>query len=948
MKERSNFLNLCLAGMKKRGVYDDQRYKDRLKKEIKEIHAQGEYEYFVELYNKFQAERLKFPANQYNNLVDYLLDLTDEFDIDKPSTYIQGEFPDIDIDYLRDVRDYLKRVWAAEYFGQEYICEIGTYGTSGIKSSALDMARMFGAAKDELQAVTTKMADKDDEGHELEWEKALEIYPDFKSYCDTYPDVADAARLLLDRVRSVGVHAGGLIISDRRLDGFVPLEVRMVNKQNPNGVICSAWTEGLNRQDLGPLGLIKFDLLVINNLMQIALCCKLIKERHGIEKICAMPDLWDFSDISYLNDPMSIEMANRADLKCIFQFDSEGIRKLVKRGGVSRFDDIAVYSALYRPGPLNMGMDVHYCRRKKGEEPFNIHPIMEKTLGKTYGVLVFQEQIMEILRIVGEIPDMHTEKVRKAISKKKVKDFIGYKEMFIDNGQKNLNVNAEYVINLWDQIESFAEYGFNASHSYAYSYISARLLWLKSHYPLEFYTAIMMCENDMDKLKDYKLDASKHNIEVCPVHINKSRKNFGINDEKIFFGFSNIKKVGEEVAERIVENQPYESMADFLEKFGTDGTAVKAFTALGVFEEKYDRLTLRKFAEWYKKQIGARKDRKKRFEQSMDKKFEDLRALLLEEVAENDPMMEKLCDFTEEAEALWEERFTGIIRDVPYKYKGEERIRQVPFVKMLQDIAKKRATSLANFHEKEKDDEEGPVMIDQFNPDTIKLDEEEVKILTNELIVDGKKSFPLAESMYYGFQWTHILETSPDYTGATIDKFLDEAEHGLVVGNVEVQIIAVRKRTSKKGVVFYSVDIEDSNGKRMVVNVWNDDYTRFEDDLKAGNLVSMQVNPPGGGFNTLTFKSVPRHERKKLPPKEDDARLVVMRLPEKPELQVEEDDDAILDSLTFDESAIHILGETVRVNPVETPVEVSPIQVVEEAPPRPVKKQVYFEEPFFD
>jgi DNA polymerase III alpha subunit len=904
MKEQERLHILCQAALEQKGLANDERYVNRLKWELKEIDAQGEHEYLLGLQKKFLAENLIFPYNEHNNLVDWLLGLAPSVDIEKPGAFIQGEFPDIDIDYLKEARDYLKRTWAREKFGQEYICEIGTYGTIGIKSAILDMARVHGAPKDEIQAITVKMIDKDDEGNELEWDKALEIYPEFKAYCERYPDVADAAKKLLGRNKTAGVHAGGLIISSERIDGFVPLEVRMVNKENPNGVICSAWTEGLNRQDLGPVGLIKFDLLVINNLLQIALACKLIKERHGITTICAREGDWDWSDISYLNDPKAIAMANKGDLKCIFQFDSEGIRKLVKKGGVSSFDDLAIYSALYRPGPLNMGMDVRYTKRKRGEEPFSIHPVMEPYLKKTYGVLVFQEQIMDILRVVGLIPDMHTEKVRKAISKKKIKDFIKYKEQFIDNGSVVLNVNPEYCIDLWNQIESFAEYGFNASHAYAYAYISARLLWLKAHYPLEFYTAIMMCENDDVKFRDYKLDAKYHGIDINPVHINKSRVNFAINEDKIFFGFSNIKTIGEEVAKRIVENQPYKGFSDFLDRFGTDAAPIKALTALGVFEEPYDRVTLRKFSEWYKKQVGASKDRKKRFEASMDKKLEELRNLLLEEVKEDDPDFEKLCEFSDDAEKLWEERFSGIVRKVPYKYKGEERFREVTFCKLLQDLARKRKNSIENFYEKEKDDEETPITIDQFNPNLITLDEEEMEILTDQLVVDGVTTYPKAESIYYGFQWTHILECSPDYTGATIDKFLDEAEnHGLQVGMIEVQIKQVQKRTSKgeKATEFYSITVEDANSKQIKVTVWMDDYNRFREEWRTGNLLKIRVRPPVGGFNTLTFESVPRQQRKYLPPKEEDYRVRVMRLPEQPKSEKKE---SILDELKFDPSAI--------------------------------------------
>jgi DNA polymerase III alpha subunit len=912
-KER--LYTLCGEGLRLRGLEGDAAHADRLRRELKELDAQGEWEYFLKLHDKFKAEKLIFPANEHNNLIDFVLGLAGSVDITKPSAFVQGESPDIDIDYLKKARDYLKRDWAAKTFGQEKICEIGTYGTSGIKSSILDMARIHGEPKDELQDITRNIKDKfsDDEGNtqDLEWDDALEIYADFKAWCERNPEVTHAARILEGRNRSGGVHAGGLIISNVNIDGFVPLEVRSVKKENPNGVICSAWTEGLNRQDLGPVGLIKFDLLVISNLLQIALASRMIKERYPEMRekgICALPGDWDWSDTAYLDDPKALAMANKADLKCIFQFDSEGIRKMVKRGGVDRFDDLAVYSALYRPGPLNMGMDARYCKRKRAEEPFNIHPIMEPFLKKTYGVLVFQEQIMDLLRVIGLIADAHTEKVRKAISKKKLDQFIKYKEQFIDNGQVVLNCNSDFVLDLWNQIEAFAAYGFNASHAYAYAYISSRLLWLKAHYPLEFYTAILMCEDETEKLKDYKLDAKYHDIKVNPVHINKSRENFSINGGEIYFGFSNIKEVGEGVAKRIVAGQEYESFSDFLDKFGTDATPIKALVALGVFDDKYDRATLRRFSEWYKKQVGARKDRRKRFELAMDKKLDELKAMLLQEIKEDDPDFERLNDFTEEAQALWETRFAGVTRQVPYKYKGEERLRDVTFVKLLIDLAKRRAKSIEEQAQKDVEEDENPISFAGFNPASVKLDPVEEELLADELEVDGNKSYPAAERKYYGFQWTHRLETCKDYTGRTIDTFLYEAENdGVACASIEVEIMAVNCRTSKKGTVFYSVQVEDANGKQMYVNIWSDDYERFKDDLKVKTLVRMRVRPPSGGFNTLGFESVPRNMRRKLPPKEDDVRLMVLKAAEPKKAAAVDPDkvlEELLDNFIYDENAV--------------------------------------------
>lgn len=294
MKERSRLIRLCLASLEEKGLVQDIRFKDRMKSELKEIDAQSEHEYLLNLYDKFRAQNLIFPENEHNNLIDWLLGLAPSFEIENPNTWIQGEFPDIDIDYIKPVRDYLKGEWAAQAYGQEKICEIGTYGTAGIKSSILDMARVHGANIHEIQSITSQLEDKDDEGKPLEWEKIFEIatfqicskeeqgeikaelengdvdwilkfsekhksngvgsvdtpYVKFAVYCLENPEIANAAKLFQGRNTHSGVHAGGLIVSSQRLDGFVPLEVRKVNKEHPDGVICSAWSEGLAHQDL--------------------------------------------------------------------------------------------------------------------------------------------------------------------------------------------------------------------------------------------------------------------------------------------------------------------------------------------------------------------------------------------------------------------------------------------------------------------------------------------------------------------------------------------------------------------------------------------------------------------------------------------------------------------------------------------------------------------------
>lgn len=615
-------LSVCVKALREQNL-DNEQFRNRLKAEIKEIDVQMEYEYFYDLYKK----KAKFAQNENNLLVAKLLGLVDDFDIEKESTFIQGEFPDVDIDYLPMVRDYIKNDWAPKQFGIDNVCAIGNYTTFGIKSSLIDMARVHGRSRQEILDLTTKIGLKDEDGKTFTWQKALEQYPDLKNYCEANPDVADSASRLMNRNRGSGMHAGGLIISNQRIDSLVPLI------RGKDGVHASAFVEGLSGTDLGPLGLIKFDLLVITNLVQIAKACKIIKDRHGITSICALPGKSDWSDTSYLEDPESLKLANDGKLKCIFQFDSEGIREMVRKGGVTCFEDIVAFAALYRPGPLGMKMDERFIERKRGRESYTLHPVLQPILGNTYGVLVYQEQIMKILRAVGLIPDIHCEIVRKAISKKKVKIFARYKEMFIKNGQVILGWTFEQVNDLWNQIEAFAEYGFNKAHSVAYAYISSRLLWLKAHYPLEFFTAILSCEKDHDKIKEYKHEAESMGIKLERIKINQSKVRFDISGDTIYMGFANIKGIGDEVAERIVQYQPYKNFEDFLDRFGTDAKVLKPLIALRTFDDA-EPLKLYEYYEYYKQEVKKKEDRNKRNLATLQKYREEFLYLVPEQSKE--------------------------------------------------------------------------------------------------------------------------------------------------------------------------------------------------------------------------------------------------------------------------------------------------------------------------
>lgn len=848
-----NIFELCEEKLKEKGLYEDKRYIKRLSWEQQEIISQNKENYFQDLVER----KIKYPENENNLLVCWLLGIVPSFDIEQDPVCVYGDMPDIDVDFVPQARDFLKNEWAPKTFGEQYVCNIGNYTTFGIKSSLIDMVRVHGEDRGEILALTTNLQTKDDEGKVLTWDSAMKTDPGLKKYCDEHPEIAKAAQKLIDRNRGTGIHAGGLIISSMPLTDLVPLIKR---KDSPQ---ASAWVEGLHGQDLQPVGLVKFDLLVISNLLQIAKCCKLIKERKGVEKICAFPGQGNWSDIEkYRNDLDSLAMANEGDLKCIFQFDSAGIRSLTKSAGVDKFEDLVAITSLYRPGPLNMKMHERFIERKRGREEYKLHPILSDILKDTYGVIIYQEQVMKILHMVGNIPMRDVETVRKAISKKKVEQFIKYKETFIKNGKKNLDCSEEEAEELFQLLLSFSEYGFNKAHAVCYTHVSARLLYLKSHFPHEFYTAILTCESDADKIKEYRKEIIKHNINLKPIDINLSKDNFSLVGDDIYFGFSNIKGIGEPIAKKIVENQPYSSFEDFIERFGADASVLKPLLALRCFKEA-DPYTLFMFSEKYKDYIKKNQDRKKRFINT-GKKNKDILYSLIKD-AENSKFIKNKIDNKEieyiELDNLkissktcdeWKKRYSGFIIDGKDGWKN--------ICKMINKIqsAKKRYDG--------KEDSEKP-KLENFVIDANKIDKE---------LMEEFSDIVSCEKKYYGFAWHSNIKESPDFKGGlTFDNL--EPDSGDIMP-VEIEVLSCHKKKGKK-TEYYQLKAEDSNGDEGTINVWKDDYLNFQNELYPGNLLRIRLSSPSNGFKTFTIATTgPRNFYKKSTVnKEDDYRIVVLR-----------------------------------------------------------------------
>lgn len=820
-------------------------FEKRLKWELIEVEVQDEEGYFLDLYNN----QKKFDKNDNNLLIPVILGITDHVNLDQEPAYRMGDFPDVDVDYLPIVRDYLKNVWAPQQFGEHNVCSIGNYGTFGLKSSLIDMARVHGFDRNEILKITTNMGLKDDDGQVLTFDKALELYPELKAYCEKHPEVETAVRKLLNRNRSMGKHAGGLIICNNRIDNFVPLV------RGTDGNPVSAWVEGLHGQDLGPVGLIKFDLLVVDGLYQVALATRFVKERHNLDKLCALEGDWDWSDTSYLNDPASLEMANQGDMRCIFQFDSDGIRNLVVKGGVDQFDDLVAYVSIYRPSTLQVKMDEEYVQRKRGQKKYEIPEILQPVLGTSYGILIYQEHIMKILNIVGKIALRDCYQVIKAISKKKLSAFIKYKDKFIENGQKTLGWSQKQMEEYFGLIESFSSYGFNRSHAVSYSYISARQLYLKSHYPIEFYTSSLICQDNDDKKREYITEAINHNVEVCELDLNKSKETFSIVDDKIYIGFSNIKGIGEDKAANIVKHQPYINFEDFLNRYGTEANTVKPLLCLNVFK---GASAIKQYKFWikyceYKKQV---KDREKRFETTMQAMMDDfikvvpafMKKALESKTVLSAEIIKVALDFIE-------------ARDVPNKAETKKQI-------LL--LEKKYKATLLRY-----ETNNGKLQkpnIDEFSDDVEDIDD--AKILP--LLQDSDA----AEVAFYGFVWNNRVRKcakyQPNFNFVNAKKKHNNAPQ--VFYSVIGQITEVSKKNLKSGNGFFlSVMLMDDNFEIQKITVWQDDAERFQEEFKTGNLISIQVVPANNGFPGYNFYGPPKHKRHNLPKNKSlDYRLIVL------------------------------------------------------------------------
>ena len=454
--------------------------------------------------------------------------------------------PDIDIDFCKrrrgEVIDYVSDRW-----GKDHVCQIITFGTLAAKAALKAVCRVYDIPFSQANSWAGMVPSAP--GTKLK--EALLDGMELKKLCDENSQVqslVDEALHMEGLKNQVGTHAAGVIIAPRPMDEIIPVAL---SKEK-------ATTTQYPMAGIEKLGLLKMDFLGLETLTIIQDALDLIKERTG--------EVIDINNIP-LDDKQTFEMLSKGETDAVFQLESGGMKKYIKRLKPTVFEDLGAMVALYRPGPLEAGMVEDFIDRKHGRQKIEYaHPLLEGILKDTYGTILYQEQIMAIFQTLADYSLGGADMVRRMMGKKKLQQMAEQKSIFVEATAKK-GMSSEAATKLFEQIESFAKYCFNKAHSSAYAFVAYQTAYLKAHYPVEYMCAMLTSVADnQDKTQQYILQCQAQGIEVLAPDINNSNSQFTPDGKNIRFGLASIKNVGEAVIEQIEEerkNKPFESFFDF-------------------------------------------------------------------------------------------------------------------------------------------------------------------------------------------------------------------------------------------------------------------------------------------------------------------------------------------------------------------------------------------------
>ncbi|MGA7180155.1 MAG: DNA polymerase III subunit alpha [Thiobacillaceae bacterium] len=446
--------------------------------------------------------------------------------------------PDFDVDFCQDNRERVIQ-YVKDRYGHDAVSQISTFGTLGSKSVIRDVGRVLDMPYtycDKLSKLVPIEGVKP-----VSLKKAIEMEPQLKERYDQEEEVKELfslAERLEDLTRNVGMHAGGVLIAPGRLTDFCPL-YRQEGADN--------YVSQFDKDDVEAIGLVKFDFLGLRTLTILDEAVRFVR-RHDAMASFRLEDLT-------LDDPAVYKLFGEGNTTAVFQSESRSAKDLERKLKADCFEDIIALMALNRPGPMGSGMVDDFIARKQGRQKAEyFHPDLEPVLKSTYGIIVYQEQVMLVAQILAGYTLGGADLLRRAMGKKKPEEMAMQRQVFLD-GAKMRGVDDKVSGRLFDLMEKFAEYGFNKSHSAAYALIAYQTAWLKAHYPAEFMAATLSSEMaDTDKVRVFYEDCKTNGIEMLPPDINQSGYRFEpVSDKQIRYGLGAIKGSGEAAVSAIVQ-----------------------------------------------------------------------------------------------------------------------------------------------------------------------------------------------------------------------------------------------------------------------------------------------------------------------------------------------------------------------------------------------------------
>jgi DNA polymerase III subunit alpha len=544
--------------------YPLEDYHARIKREIETINKMGFPGYFLIVWEFIQyAKQKDIPVgpgrgSAAGSLVAYCMEITDVDPIQYDllfERFLNPErisMPDIDIDFcVRGRADVINHV--TEFYGRDSVCQIITFGTMASKAAIKDVGRALDMPYAEVEKIA-KLIPPPVRGRNISITQAIEQVPELKQGMESNPatkKLVDLAMRLEGCSRHSSVHAAGVVISPKPLHEIVPITYSSKNE------LTSQYT----MNDLEKVGMLKMDFLALTTLTTISDCLKSLKQKLDVEI--------DWSLVS-LEDEKTMKLFGDGKTEAIFQFESSGMQEICRRLKPKELEDLAALNALYRPGPLDGGMVDDFIARHRGDKKVQyIVPEMKGILSNTYGVLVYQEQIMQLAQNLAGYSLGEADLMRRAMGKKKREEMAVHEGKFV-SGAIERKINKAKAVEIFRLMAQFADYGFNRSHSVAYAYLAFQTAYLKAHFPAYFYASVLSSEaQDTAKIYKYSSELKQLSVKLLPPDVNESDGGFTPLNDTVRFGLTAIKGLGSTTVDAIMEARSsgkFTSLFDFVSR----------------------------------------------------------------------------------------------------------------------------------------------------------------------------------------------------------------------------------------------------------------------------------------------------------------------------------------------------------------------------------------------